>query len=178
MKIAKDKIIEAALALLQEEGLDRLSMRTLAARMGVQASAFYRHVASKDELLALISFQFYAKAVQIASDAPGWRAWLNTMGQEFRLALLGTRDAGRLCSLAGVPSGDPDLTEERLAAPLMKLGLTFQEAWSFQVSVMAFTLGWVIYQQSDSLRPHLVEILDFDESHAAGLRALVEGLKH
>src|SRR5262245_34029368 len=48
------QVVRAALALLDEVGLDELTMRRLAERLGVKAAALYRHVRGKDELLALL----------------------------------------------------------------------------------------------------------------------------
>ncbi len=46
-----DRIVHEAVALVRESGLDALSMRALATRMGVTAPAFYTHVPSRDALL-------------------------------------------------------------------------------------------------------------------------------
>ncbi|WP_217585232.1 TetR family transcriptional regulator, partial [Microbacterium sp. GbtcB4] len=48
----RESVARAALALLDEVGLADLSMRRIAARLGVQPSALYWHVANKQELLA------------------------------------------------------------------------------------------------------------------------------
>lgn len=47
----RDRIIEAALELIDSEGLDGLSARQLAARLGCKAMSLYNHVASMDDLL-------------------------------------------------------------------------------------------------------------------------------
>jgi len=48
-------LAEAALELVEEEGLDALTMRTLAERMGVKAASLYWHVRDRDELLELVA---------------------------------------------------------------------------------------------------------------------------
>ena len=48
------QIVRAALVLLDEIGLDALTMRRLAEHLGVKAASLYRHVHNKDELLALL----------------------------------------------------------------------------------------------------------------------------
>ena len=47
----RQRLLAAALELVEEEGVEALSMRRLAARVGVSATALYRHFADKDELL-------------------------------------------------------------------------------------------------------------------------------
>src|SRR5437764_10081553 len=50
-----DQIVKAALQLLDEVGLDGLTMRRLAERLGIRAASLYRHVRDKDELLVLLA---------------------------------------------------------------------------------------------------------------------------
>ncbi|MEU7629547.1 helix-turn-helix domain-containing protein [Nocardia sp. NPDC049220] len=54
-KLHRTAIVDTAIALADTEGLDALSMRRIAERMGVGAMSLYRHVAHKDELLALMT---------------------------------------------------------------------------------------------------------------------------
>ncbi|MBT9329369.1 TetR/AcrR family transcriptional regulator, partial [Salmonella enterica subsp. enterica serovar Typhimurium] len=54
-KLSREAIVDAAIALADEDGLDALSMRRIADRMGVGAMSLYRHVAGKDELIAAMT---------------------------------------------------------------------------------------------------------------------------
>ena len=58
VKLDRQQIVNAALALADDAGLDALNMRALAGRMGVQASALYWHIDSKDRLLAMMAGEF------------------------------------------------------------------------------------------------------------------------
>lgn len=49
--LSRSRILEAALALVDDQGLDQLSMRRLATTLGVEAMSLYRHVPGKDALL-------------------------------------------------------------------------------------------------------------------------------
>ncbi len=49
--LTHDRVVQAALALADSEGLDALSMRRLGAELGVEAMSLYRHVPNKDALL-------------------------------------------------------------------------------------------------------------------------------
>ncbi|GAA4287989.1 TetR/AcrR family transcriptional regulator [Georgenia daeguensis] len=49
--LSRDRVLRAGVALADEEGIDALSMRRLAQRLGVVPMALYRHVANKEELL-------------------------------------------------------------------------------------------------------------------------------
>jgi AcrR family transcriptional regulator len=52
--IDRDAVLDAALGLLDAEGVQALTMRRLARELGVSAMAPYRHVGSKDELLMVL----------------------------------------------------------------------------------------------------------------------------
>jgi len=49
--LSRERILEAAVALADEAGLEAFSMRALAQELGVVPMALYKHVANKDELL-------------------------------------------------------------------------------------------------------------------------------
>ena len=53
--IDRERLVRAALALLDAAGFDALTMRRLAERLGVQAASLYNHVRDKHELLALLA---------------------------------------------------------------------------------------------------------------------------
>lgn len=49
--LTRERVLRAAVALADEQGLDALSMRKLGRRLGVEAMSLYNHVASKDDVL-------------------------------------------------------------------------------------------------------------------------------
>ena len=52
--LSRERVVEAAFTVLDRQGLDGLSMRQVAAELGVAVSALYAHVSSKDDLLELM----------------------------------------------------------------------------------------------------------------------------
>ncbi len=50
--LTRERVLRAAVALADEQGLDALSMRKLGQRLGVEAMSLYNHVANKDDVLA------------------------------------------------------------------------------------------------------------------------------
>ena len=52
--LTRDAIVEAALTLLDRDGLSGLSMRKLAQELGAGAASLYWHVGNKEELLSLL----------------------------------------------------------------------------------------------------------------------------
>jgi AcrR family transcriptional regulator len=64
--LTRDRIVEAALALIDRDGLDALSMRALGAALHVEAMALYHWFASKGAVLDAV-----AEALMLESDPPG-----------------------------------------------------------------------------------------------------------
>ena len=176
MKLDRDRIVDAAFALLAEAGLDGLAMRPLAARLGVQASALYWHVPDKGRLYTLMAARLYRAARARAEGAPTVQAWLERLGHGLHAELIGCRDSARICALA--PPENPHAADAArdLAAPLVALGLPQARALEAIASVLALTLGWVVYEQAPAMHAHLTGMFDPPRAYAAGLAALVIGL--
>jgi TetR/AcrR family tetracycline transcriptional repressor len=172
----RERLIAAAFSQLEEEGLDGLSMRRLAGRLGVQAPALYWHVADKAELLGLMAREIYAAAYAGVPPVGDWRAWLESFGRALRLAFAAHRDGARLCAAARpFRAGDVADHARRIAQPLAALGVDQAQALSFQASVISFALGWATFEANGPMHDYLAGMLDFEASFDAGLKALVRG---
>ncbi len=82
-----ERILSAALDLVDEAGLSALTMRALAARMGTSHTSLYRHVASREELLVLLLDHVIGQ-VRIPASAQGWRARGEGHARAFRETML------------------------------------------------------------------------------------------
>jgi TetR/AcrR family tetracycline transcriptional repressor len=98
------QVVRAALGLLDEVGLDDLTMRRVAERLGVKAASLYRHVRNKDELLALLGDQISAE-IPFARATGTWQDQLTEIAWNVRRGLLAHRDAARV--LANTPPVGP-----------------------------------------------------------------------
>lgn len=151
------------------------NLRALGKRLGVRPSAFYWHVGGKDEILSRMAGTFYRTAYQSCPKGVGWVEWLRSYSHAFRKALLAQRDSAQICILAK-PFGIPvEVAIERIAAPLLAGGLNLEEAMSLQGAIIAYTLGWVGYEQSSGMHDRLERMLNFEESYVRGLEAMLRG---
>jgi TetR/AcrR family tetracycline transcriptional repressor len=91
----RPQVVQAALALLDEVGLDGLTMRHLAERLGVKAASLYRHMRDKEELLILLADEISGEIPVVENDRP-WQEQLVKLALGYRHVLLGHRDAARL----------------------------------------------------------------------------------
>lgn len=74
-RLSRDRVLAAALALADDQGLDALSMRRLGQALGVEAMSLYRHVANKDVILDALVESVLAEVA------------LPTIGEPWRTAL-------------------------------------------------------------------------------------------
>lgn len=70
--LSRDRILRAALALADKQGLEALSMRNLAAELSVEAMSLYKHVANKDDMLDGLVEIILREMEMPAADTP-WR---------------------------------------------------------------------------------------------------------
>ena len=96
--------MSAALTLLDEVGMDGLTMRRLAGKLGVKAASLYRHVRDKGELLMLVGDEISGQ-IPAVPDSGDWRSQLRQMAWNGRRGLLAHRDAARV--LAATPPFGP-----------------------------------------------------------------------
>ncbi|MFI9817890.1 TetR/AcrR family transcriptional regulator [Saccharothrix variisporea] len=85
--LSASRIRAAALHIIDRDGLDGLSMRKLAAELGVQAASLYGHVSTKDDLLHEVASEILEK-VDVSGFAGGdWRHGLTACARSYREAL-------------------------------------------------------------------------------------------
>ncbi len=122
----REQVVRAALGLLDEVGLDELTMRRLAERLGVQAASLYRHVRDKQELLVLLADEITAE-MPLLEPSGTWQEQLAAMAHNARRGLLAHRDGARL--LASTPPAGPRRLQavEQVLRALRRSGLPDRE---------------------------------------------------
>jgi AcrR family transcriptional regulator len=85
-RLSRPLVLEAAVALADEHGLDGFSMRRLAQQLGVVPMALYKHVASKDELLDGMVDSVFAE-IESPSIDEDWISAMRRRGISVRAAL-------------------------------------------------------------------------------------------
>jgi TetR/AcrR family transcriptional regulator, tetracycline repressor protein len=173
-KLDQAAIVEAAFEVLNSEGLEGLSLRLVADQLGVQAPALYWHVHNKAELISLMAATFHEAANPADLDGKSWKDKLMQSARARRHAMLKRRDSARVCVVAQPLMSAADAAP-KLTAPLIAAGLTARQALSYQAAVIAYTVGWVAYEQSQAMHDFLTQLIDFDESFETGLQAMVNG---
>lgn len=89
MPLNRDRIIEAAKAIVDQDGVDGLSMRKLGARLEVEAMTLYHYFASKDALLDVLVERIVLEAATAPEARTGnWQARLQGFARHFYATLV------------------------------------------------------------------------------------------
>ncbi len=86
--LTRELISSVAADLIKAEGIDALTMRTVAAKLGVSAMALYHHVADKDEIIRLVGDDILANIELPDPETGDWRQLLTAAVHETHAALL------------------------------------------------------------------------------------------
>ncbi len=180
-KINRQQIVDEALALLDEVGLDGFSTRRLAQRLGVEQPTLYWHFKRKEDLLTAMAEATLEPHGAAALPEPGddWQEWFLENYRSFRQMLLRHRDGARLHA-GTFPSAEGLDRLIRKFAFLTDSGLPEQDAQMAMLAASRFAVGSALEEQSEtgSQRPTDLPPIDHAQAFEAGLRLLVAGLAH
>jgi len=142
-KLSREGIVTAALALLDREGADALTMRRLGAELGVEAMSLYRHVASRAELLDGVAARL-AEEIEPQERPADWADGLRAFAGEIR-ALARRHPAA--FTLVGIRVlGEPSALQplEDVLASLRAGGFTPTRAIAAYRLVIAYARGYAL----------------------------------
>ena len=148
-KLTRDVIARTGLDLLGEHGLDGLSMRTLAAALGVQAPTLYWHVKNKRELLDAMADVIAAEACQRLrprDDGESVPDWLADVARTIRTAMLRYRDGARVFVGSMTPSARPG--NEMVLTGLRAAGFDLAAAAQAILVLLHYVTGSAIEEQA------------------------------
>jgi AcrR family transcriptional regulator len=149
-KLTRQRIIDAAFAVLDDAGVDGLTVRALAARLGVKAPALYWHVESKqallDEMGTVVAREVDDAFGTLPEGTPLADA-LHHYARVARQAFLAHRDGAR--TFSGTRLTDPELIRrrEKWLAAWVEQGHTVEQVTDAFEVVTAYVVGFVIEEQ-------------------------------
>lgn len=172
----RSDVVEHALDVLDRHGLADLSMRRLAADLGVQPSALYWHFANKQALLAAVADEVLRRGARPVPDGP-WAERVTAYAHQLRDAMLAYRDGAELVATAqafGLGEADPAGRLQEL------LGLDDQLGRVAATTVLHFVLGHVTDEQMNVQASSVGAIEDDPlaqtDTFATGLDIVVAGV--
>lgn len=142
--LTRGLIVDAAVQLIDGEGIDAISMPKLAEHLGVGVMSLYTHVDSKDDLLDAVAQQVLASL-----PVPPGKDWQDRLARHFRdLRAALVRHPGLGTVLATKNVAVPavfDLLEERLS-DLKASGVGDEDAVHLYYDLLVYTLGFVAWE--------------------------------
>ncbi|MFI1957562.1 TetR/AcrR family transcriptional regulator C-terminal domain-containing protein [Streptomyces althioticus] len=143
------RVAETALKLLNEVGLDGLTLRAIAKELDVKAPALYWHFKDKQALLDEMATEMFRRMTDGAELAAGdgWRERLLRSNRVLRRTLLAYRDGAKVFSgtrFTGLEHAEQQEANLRL---LTSAGLPLTQAARALQTTFLFTLGFVAEEQ-------------------------------
>jgi TetR/AcrR family tetracycline transcriptional repressor len=198
--LSREQVAQAALEILDREGLAALSMRRLAKALGVGTMSLYWYVSGRDQLLALVVDAVLGEVVLPPDELP-WAERVRRISNAFRGAMA-AHPAAIPVLAAGTLAGPNALRiQEATLSALRESGLSDDDAVDAYFAVAGLTTSFVFADQSqhsataiwaggqgiDALPvarfPHTVELADrlqspaLEKRFAFGLDVLIDGLE-
>ncbi|MET7762203.1 TetR/AcrR family transcriptional regulator C-terminal domain-containing protein [Streptomyces sp. NPDC005393] len=199
------QVVDTALRLLNDVGLEGLTLRRIAKELNVQAPALYWHFKNKQALLDEMATAMYRDMARRLAVTEGvtWQERLMEVQRGLRRTLLGYRDGAKVFSgTRFTDTGHAETMDAHLRV-LVDAGFTPSAAARASFIVYSFTLGFVVEEQAvepmegERARGYDLEkraerigadyplaaaagadlFLDFEERFEEGLRAVVAGIE-
>lgn len=166
MKLTRDRIVDAGMAVFADVGYQSLSMRQVADRLGVQAGSLYYHVKNKESLLALLADRVAGRAYAAGTAAlgalpPDSTCSEQVMAQMSSLRLSVRAHRGGAVLLATSPRGlSPAALSlmERLLHTVQRGGVAPERALVVADTLLSYVTGFVLQEQTEHLPVEAVDL--------------------
>jgi TetR/AcrR family transcriptional regulator, tetracycline repressor protein len=145
--LTREHIVATAARLLEREGYEALTMRSLARELGIQAASLYWHVADREELEDLI-FEALLADLELVVVGGDWREDLRSLARQLLAYLTAKRDVQRI--IAGRFVLGPHLLRhlERILGVLQRGGLDGRDAAYALYTLLTYVNGFVLFQSN------------------------------
>lgn len=171
--LTRDIIANAALQLLNETGLEKLTTRRLGEFLGVEGPALYRHFASKAALLDHMVAALLFPVLRAPKPGEPWDEWLRTIATDSNEAIVNVRDGAKMMA-AALPTEPLDL----LSKPLREAGFSPDDAVYASKLVTRFMVGWQLHEDSEQHRQDRPsESYDHAQAFKFALDCIINGLR-
>lgn len=184
MSISINTIIEEAIDLLNQKGIDYLTMRELASRLNIKAASLYWHIKNKEELFSLIA-ESICKKIPLDNELDNSREHISRIVLHYRENLLKVKDSEKIFSI--IPPMTPARIEliktmlinlKNLGVPKEKL---IQSGNLINNFVLSFVADEVKMKRYDSIQADFFFgfpiDMDFDKQFVYGLEVLLNGIE-
>ncbi|MFI5782423.1 TetR/AcrR family transcriptional regulator [Nocardia sp. NPDC051570] len=144
--LSREVLLDAAMAVVERDGSDKLTIRALGADLGVDHTAIYRHFRSMDELLLALADRLLATALADFEPAPDWRTTVRELSIRVRRAYL-THPRLAVLAAARVTRGDAEFRIVDLGVAALKAaGMDDRAAARYYLAWAHLVLGATVLE--------------------------------
>jgi AcrR family transcriptional regulator len=139
-QLSQEQIVAEAIKLLDENGIENLSMRNLGTRLNAGATSLYRHVANKDELIELVADEVYAEIHVPDGD---WRESVIATATSVREMILRHPWVASVLGQVGLSYLGPNFMEmtDKMLGVFEKGGFSLPEADLAVSAIFGYVIG-------------------------------------
>ena len=149
--LTRDAVVDAAVALVDRDGLDTFSLRRLAGELGVDPMSIYNHVANKDDLLDGVVERVMAEISLTADPGATWQDRIRQGAEAFREVALVHPNVAVLMLTRRVLTAVPLRLMREAVEPALSLGLPVEEAVDVVRTFTAFLTGAILRELGSGL---------------------------
>jgi len=205
-KLTRARVIEAALGVMDAEGLEAVTMRRVAREVGVEAMSLYNHVRDKEDLLdGIVEHVLLDFPTPDVDPSQDWSEYGRQVARGWRTVLNAHPHVLPLLAESRSPVANPDamLPMETALRALREAGLSDRDAVQAFHAIGGYIFGFVLMESgqvfgtpggggapgvtaldlpADALPcvtaclPYLLDC-NFDEQFEFGLDLMIEGLR-
>ncbi len=203
-RISLGQVVETARRIVDEEGVDRLTMRRLATEVGTTPMALYHHVRNKEELLVLLLDDYATRTLRRPELPADPREKVTVCAAAIHEALAGCPWIVEVLTADDLMSTSALWHVEQIVGSLVECGLTLEQAVHGYRTIWYYTAGEMVVRATAAKRraehdrttyrdrvfggldpekfPHLARVgnrwtsLTAEDAFTCGLRAVVEGV--
>ena len=147
VRLNRDRVLRAAVALADAGGIDSLTMRKLGGELGVEAMSLYNHVANKDDLLnGMIDAVF--SEIDLPTDTADWKAAMRERGISTREVLSRHSWAIGLMESRTTPGPATLRHHDTVIGTLRKAGFSIEMAAHAFAALDSYTYGFALQETS------------------------------
>jgi TetR/AcrR family tetracycline transcriptional repressor len=173
MRLTPAVVLDAAITLLDEAGLDAFSTRKLATRLDVRVGALYWHYPSRQALLDAVAEQIIAEANAVPVPDDDWPQQAAAMAHALRNAMLAHTDGARIIVEMSTPGSNALAYIERLRGLLAQAGMDQATAEDSADVLTSYLNGYTIEEQAHKAERRA----EADRGFAFGLNVVLAGLR-
>lgn len=168
--LTREAIVATALEVLDAEGLEGISMRRVADRLGTGPASLYQHVANKDDLLEQLLDHVIGEIELPEPDPRDWQTPLEQLLRATRATFSAHRDIAYV-TLGRIPTGANALRVAERMLTIMRAGGVPDQVCAYAVDTLMLFVGAVSYEESiqsaslgaseEEAREHVRQIHDY-----------------